>query len=77
MTVSEKQLKANKSRNETRHGMFAAYGAVLKADRQIQEHYRSTNRWTWRGRPTRKVRRLKIVEQRMSGSIDVCEALLM
>jgi len=53
------------SRNESRHGMFGAFGAVLKADRQIEELYKSIKRWTWRGRPTRKVRRLNAIEKRM------------
>jgi len=53
------------SRNESRHGMFGAYGVVLKADRQIEELYKNIKRWTWRGRPTRKARRLKVLEQQL------------
>jgi hypothetical protein len=33
--------------------------------RQIEKLYGEIKRWTWRGRPTRKVRRLRALEQKM------------
>ena len=42
---------------------------VIEADghisRQIKRLRREIKRWTWRGRPTRKVRRLRALERRM------------
>jgi hypothetical protein len=54
------------SRNETRSGMFGAYGGVLRTGRQIEELRGQIKRWTWRGRPTRKVRRLNNLERQES-----------
>jgi hypothetical protein len=53
------------SRNETRSGMFGAYGAVLRTDRQMEELRSQINRWTYQGRPTKKARRLHALEKRM------------
>jgi hypothetical protein len=54
------------SRNETRSGMFGAYGGVLRTERQIEDLRSRIKRWTWRGRPTRKVRRLNKLEMQES-----------
>ena len=54
------------SRNETRSGMFGAYGGVLRTERQIEDLRGQIKRWTWRGRPTRKVRRLDELERQES-----------
>ena len=35
------------------------------ASRQIEKLYDEIKRWRWRGRPTRKVRRLRALERRM------------
>ncbi|TKJ36310.1 MAG: hypothetical protein CEE38_12920 [Planctomycetes bacterium B3_Pla] len=53
------------SRNETRSGMFGAFGGVLRTERQMEELRSQINRWTYQGRPTRKVRKLHTLEQRM------------
>jgi len=53
-------------RNESRHGKFGVLGAFLKVDRQIKELNKSIKRWTWSGRPTRKVRKLQALEQKMN-----------
>jgi len=53
------------SRNETRSGMFGAFGRVLRSDKQIEELRNHIRRWTYRGRPTRKVKKLFALEQRM------------
>ena len=54
------------SRNESRLGMCGQLGYLLKAEKQYEELYKKTKRWTWRGRPTRKVRRLQALERKMS-----------
>jgi len=54
------------SRNETRSGMFGAYGGVLRTERQIEDLRSQIKRWTWRGRPTRRVRRLEKLERQES-----------
>ena len=54
------------SQNETRSGMFGAFGGVLRTDRKIEELQSQIKRWTWRGRPTRKVRRLEKLERQES-----------
>lgn len=54
------------SRNESRLGRFGQWGYILKADRQCEELYKSIKRWTWRGRPTRKVRKLQALEARLN-----------
>jgi len=53
------------SRNECRLGRFGNIGFPLKAERQYEELYKSIKRWTWRGKPTRKVRKLKALEAKM------------
>ena len=53
------------SRNETRSGMFGAFGGVLRVERQMEELRSQINRWTYRGRPTRKVRKLHALGHRM------------
>jgi hypothetical protein len=56
------------SRNECRLGRFGNIGFPLKAERQYEELYKSIKRWTWRGRPTRKVRKLQELEKKMAQS---------
>ena len=53
------------SRNETRSGMLRAFGGVLRVDKQMEELRGQINRWTYQGRPTRKVRKLHALGQRM------------
>ena len=53
------------SRNETRSGMFGEFGGVLRVDKQMEELRSQINRWTYQGRPTRKVRKLHALERRM------------
>lgn len=53
------------SRNECRLGRFGQLGYVLKAERQVEELREKVKRWTWRGRPTRKVRRINAITKRM------------
>lgn len=53
------------SRNEPRHGRFAYMGRYMALDRQMEKLREKTNRWTYRGRPTRKARQLQILEDRL------------
>jgi hypothetical protein len=53
------------SRNEPRHGRFAYMGRYMALDRQMEKLREKTNRWTYRGRPTRKARRLQMLEARL------------
>jgi hypothetical protein len=53
------------SRNECRLGRFGQIGYLLKAERQYEELYKKTKRWTWSGRPTRKARKIQALQQRM------------
>jgi len=64
------------SRNESRFGRIAQLGYVLKLDRQYEELYKKTKRWTWRGRPTRKAKKLHILEQRMNRAISLSKVFL-
>ena len=54
------------SRNETRSGMFGAFGGVLRVERQMEELRSQINRWTYKGKPTRKARRLEALERQAS-----------
>jgi hypothetical protein len=42
-----------------------------------EELYKKTKRWTYKGKPTKKARKLKILERRMEGVLDAYDALLM
>ena len=53
------------SRNGMRSGMFGAIGGVLRVEKQMEELRSQINRWTYQGRPTRKVRKLHALAQRM------------
>ena len=67
------------SRNECRLGRFGQLGYILKAERQYEELYKSIKRWTWRGRPTRKARKLQELKKKMAQSppLDIDELLKM
>jgi hypothetical protein len=56
--------KFYESRNECRLGRFGQIGYFLKAERQMEELQGQIKRRTWRGRPTRKARRLQALEQK-------------
>jgi len=66
------------SRNECRLGRFGSIGYPLVAERKIEELYKQIKRWTWRGRPTRKAKKLHILERKMRAydGIPVEELLL-
>jgi hypothetical protein len=56
--------------------MFGAFGAILKIDGQIGKLYEQIKRWTWRGRPTRKVKKLQILEQKMNRAASLSKMFL-
>jgi len=64
------------SRNESRLGRFGSIGYPIVADRKIEELYSQIKRWTWRGRPTRKARKLHSLEQKMNRAVFVSKMLL-
>ena len=45
--------------------MYGAFGGVLKTEKQMEELRSQINRWFYQGRPTRKVRKLHALGQRM------------
>jgi len=51
-------------------------GYVLKAEKQYEDLYNQIKRWTWRGRPTRKARKLHILEQKMNRAVSLSKMLL-
>lgn len=53
------------SRNESRLARLGGIGYPIKAERQYEQLYEQIKRWTWRGRPTRKVRRLHKLNRKM------------
>jgi len=64
------------SRNECRLGRFGHLGHILRAQRRYDELVEKTKRRTWRGRPTRKVRKLRALEQKVKWRCDVSKMLL-
>jgi hypothetical protein len=62
-----------------RHGVFVrrcpSWGYEW-AERQVQELREKVKRWTYRGRPTRKVRKLNALEQRMQRALSISGKLL-
>ncbi len=62
------------SRNDTRHGSFAHMGRFLTLDRQIEELREQVHRWTYRGVPTRKARRVSALETRLNTYAETCLA---
>lgn len=57
------------SRNEPRLARPGGIGYPINAERLYEELYMQIKQWTWRGRPTRKARKFKILEQRMEGGL--------
>jgi hypothetical protein len=64
------------SRNEPRLGRFGGIGYPLKIECQIEKLHSQIKRWTYKGRPTKKARKLKSLEQSMDRGFDVNDILL-
>jgi hypothetical protein len=59
------------SRNESRLGRFGSIGYPLKVDKQYEYLYKQIKRWTYKGKPTRKARKLQVLEERLGRAISV------
>jgi hypothetical protein len=64
------------SRNESRLGRPGGLGYPLTLECQIERLYGQIKRWTYRGKPTRKARKLRALEQRMEVSVSTSRQLL-
>jgi len=64
------------SRNELRLARPGGIGYPIKAESQYEELYKKTRRWTYKGKPTKKARKLQILERRMEGAADAYNLLL-
>jgi hypothetical protein len=60
------------SRNEPRLARPGGIGYPLVVERRYDELYKQMKRWTYRGKPTRKARRLSALEARSYASIASC-----
>ena len=58
------------SRNESRLGRFGSIGYPIVADRKIEELYSQIKRWTYKGKPTKKARKLKALEAKLNTYLD-------
>ena len=58
------------SRNESRLGRFGNIGYSVVADRKIEELYSQIKRWTYKGKPTKKARKLQAIETRLNAYLD-------
>lgn len=59
------------SRNESRLGRFGGIGFPLKIESQIEKLYSQIKRWTYKGKSTRKTRKLQALERRLGMAISV------
>ncbi|MHC4463997.1 MAG: hypothetical protein ACYS30_21575 [Planctomycetota bacterium] len=60
------------SRNESRLGRFGGLGFPLKVECQIEKLYGQIKRWTYKGKPTRKVCKLQALERSLEMGISAC-----
>ena len=44
---------------------FGGIGYLIKAKRQYEDLYKHTKRWTYRGKPIEKAKKLKDLERRL------------
>lgn len=54
------------SRNEPRLARFGGIGYPIKAERQFEDLYKQIKRWTYRGKPTKKARKSRAIENRLN-----------
>jgi hypothetical protein len=66
------------SRNEPRLARFGGIGYPLKIDCQIEKLYGQIKQWTYKGRPTKKVKKLRALELklRLDDGISMRDMLL-
>ncbi len=64
------------SRNECRLGRFGQLGYLLKAERQYEDLRNTVKRWTYKGMPTKKARKLQAIEKRLEMAVSACKGCL-
>jgi len=64
------------SRNEPRFARCGGMFYPLKLDGQIEKLCNRIKRWTYKGRPTKKARKLQVLERRMERGFDVSEMVM-
>ena len=64
------------SRNQARSGMFGHLRHLIRAEEQCEKLSSETKRWTYRGRLTKKARKLLALQQSLMRSASMSEALL-
>jgi hypothetical protein len=55
---------------------FGGIGYPIKAERQYEDLYKQTKRWTYRGKPIEKAKKLKDLERRLEMAISACKGYL-
>jgi len=65
------------SRNESRLGRLGGLGFPLKVECQIERLHGEIKRWTYRGRPTKKARKLQALERSLRMGISACKGRLL
>jgi len=63
------------SRNEPRFARCRGMFYPLKLDGQIEKLGNQVKRWTYKGRPTKKARKLQVLEQRMNRAVSLSRVL--
>ena len=58
------------SRNESRLGRFGNIGYNIVAERKIEELYGQIKRWTYKGKPTKKARKLQALRAKVHAHLD-------
>jgi len=64
------------SRNEPHFARRGGMFYPLKLDEQIEKLSNQTKRWTYKGRPTKKARKLQVLEQRFRQGLSISKMLL-
>ena len=64
------------SRNEPRLARFGGIGYPLKVESQLEKLYSQIKRWTYKGKPTRKARKLQALERSLGMAVSVCKNCL-
>ena len=58
------------SRNESRLGRFGNIGYTIVTERKIEELYSQIKRWTYKGKPTKKARKLQALEAKVHAHLN-------
>jgi len=64
------------SRNEPHFARFGGIGYPIKAERRMEELYNQIKRWTYKGKPTKKVRKLRLLEEQGHQGLSISMMLL-